>query len=437
MDVGGVLPAIALTLLLLFLNGFFVAAEFALVRVRNTQLDELAAAGSARARLGRHLTEHIDAYLSACQVGITGASLALGIVGEPAVAALIEPAFWWLLAMSEPAFHVLSFTIAFGLITYLHIVVGEQAPKYLAIQRALPMTLWSAYPLEWFFRLMRPFIWAVNTSANRVLAWVGVKAADELEVHSEEELKMLVAVSARKGILQESERELVGNALDFADTLVRQVMVPRTEIVAVPDDTPLAGLREMARQHPFSRLPVYREDHDHIIGVVHLKDLVVERDDGKTAKDLMRQPAYVPETMRLDQALAEFRRQRTQLAVVVDEFGGTAGLVTVEDILEELVGEVRDEFDREALEFREEAPGIFLIDGLTALDQLRERLGLALEDEPYDTVGGLVFGRLGRLAAVGDTVEVEGFRFQVTAVDGRRVAQVRVQRAGPRRKPAA
>ncbi|HEX4744434.1 MAG TPA: hemolysin family protein [Candidatus Limnocylindria bacterium] len=428
MDLGGALPGIGLTLFLLFLNAFFVAAEFAIVRVRATQLDELAAGGSARAKLGAHIADHIDSYLSACQVGITGASLALGIVGEPAVAKLIEPLFGWLLERSETAFHFVSFAIAFAIITYLHIVVGEQAPKYLAIQRALPTTLWSAHPLHYFYRVLYPFIWSVNTSANALLRRVGIKPGEDLEAHSEEELKMLVAVSTRKGILQESERVLVGNALDFADTYVRQVMIPRTEMVAVPDDTPIGGLFEMARQHPFTRYPVFRGDLDHIVGVVHLKDLVSREPHGGTAADVMRGVPIVPETMRLDQALAEFRRQRTQLAIVADEFGGTAGLITVEDIIEELVGDVQDEFDREVPQFVPESNGTYLIDGLAPLDALRERLAVDLDDEPYDTVGGLVFGRLGRVAKVGDAIQVAGWRFDVTAVDGRRVARVRVRR---------
>ena len=242
---------------------------------------------------------------------------------------------------------------------------------------------------------------------------------------------MLVAISTRKGILQESERVLIGNALDFADTYVRQVMIPRTEIVAVPDNTPIAGLYEMAKQHPFTRYPVYRGDLDHVVGLVHLKDLVSREPRGGTAADVMRAVPIVPETMRLDQALSEFRRQRTQLAIVVDEFGGTAGLITVEDIVEELVGEVQDEHDRETPQFVQEPGGAHLIDGLAPLDALRERLGIDLAEEPYDTVGGLVFGRLGRVAKVGDAIDVEGHRLEVTGVDGRRVAQVRARRLAP------
>jgi len=439
MDASAAVPAVLITILLVLANGFFVAAEYAFVRVRETQVDELAASGSAIARLAARIGDRLDEYIAAAQLGVTLASLAIGWIGEPAVAALIAPAFGWLIAFSETLFHVVAFAIAFALITYLHIVVGELAPKYLAIQRALRVALICAYPLDVFYRLMRPFNWLVSASANAIVRWFGITPHGALDAHSDEELKMLVAASAKQGVLQESERVIVGNALDFADTVVRQVMVPRTEIVAVAEDLDLAGLVAMARQTRFSRFPVYREDLDHIVGVVHVKDLVgVDRGSHAKAHDLMRKLPFVPETLRLDQALAEFRRQRAGLAVVIDEFGGTAGLVTLEDVLEQLVGEVRDEFELgEVQRIREETPGTYLIDGLVSLDDLRGKIGVALDDEPYDTVGGLVFGRLGRVASVGDSVDIEGYRFTVTAVDGRRVSQVRVQRIRQPRRAAS
>jgi CBS domain containing-hemolysin-like protein len=440
MDASAALPAVLITLLLVILNGFFVAAEYSLIRVRETQIDELAAGGSSTAKLVKRMSQHLDSYIAAAQLGVTLASLAIGWIGEPAVAALIAPLFGWLRDRAEPLFHVLSFAIAFLAITYLHIVIGELAPKYLAIQRAVRIALLCAYPLELFHRLVRPFNWLISKSANAIVRGLGIKPHEALEAHSDEELKMLVAASAKQGVLQESERVIVGNALDFADTVVRQVMIPRTEVVAVPEDLDLAGLVAMARQTRFSRFPVYRDDLDHIVGLVHVKDLVgVDRSSHATARDLMRRVPFIPETLRLDQALAEFRRQRSGLAIVIDEFGGTAGLVTLEDVIEQLVGEVTDEFDAgEAQRINEESPGSFVIDGLVALDDLRERLSLALADEPYDTVGGMVFGRLGRVAKVGDTLEIEGFKFTVTQVDGRRVAQVRVQKVRqPRRVPVA
>ncbi len=430
MDASGAIPAVLITFVLVLLNGFFVAAEYAFVRVRKTQLEEVVATGSTRARLAQRIEGSLDTYISASQLGVTLASLAIGWIGEPAMAALIGPAFTWLSERSNAAFHVVSFALAFGVITYVHVVIGELAPKYLSIQRALSVALWCALPLHLFYVVLSPFIAFVNGSANRLLGLLGIKATDDLDPHSEEELRMLVAASTRKGILQESERVLLGNVLDFADRLVRQVMVPRTEMVAVPDDTTVGGMIELLRHSPFTRIPVYRDDLDHIVGVIHVKD-VVGAEPHRPAHELMRKPLYLPETAHLDRALAQFRRERVQLAIVIDEFGGTAGLVTLEDVIEELVGEVQDEFDREAPMIREEN-GVFLINGLMTLADARERLGIELTDEPYDTIGGMVFGRLGRLAKVGDTIDVEGYRFTVTAVDGRRVAQVKAKQLAPR-----
>src|SRR2546430_8569290 len=290
------LAAFGLTVLLVLANGFFVAAEYAFVRIRKPQLDELAQQGTARARLSASIVGKLDQYISASQLGVTLCSLAIGWIGEPAVARLLGPLFTWL---PDPLLNVISFALAFGVITYLHIVVGELAPKYLSIQRALPLALWCAYPLHLFYRLMYPFIALVNGSANAILRWDGIRATDELDVHSEEELKMLVAVSTKKGVLQESERLIVGRAMEFAHRMVRQVMVPRTEMIAVPDEMGVKDLLAMARQHRFSRFPVFLEDLDHIIGIVHVKDLVgIDRDSRATAREVMRKVPVIPETMR-------------------------------------------------------------------------------------------------------------------------------------------
>jgi CBS domain containing-hemolysin-like protein len=416
--------ALVVFVVLLLVNAFFVAAEYAFVRVRGTQLQELIEVGSARARKAMRILLSLDSYISAIQLGVTFAALGIGLVGEPAVARVIEPAFE---PLGAPVLvSVLSFLIAFTLVTYATVVLAELAPKYLALERALQLALLTAYPLDLFHSLMRPFINVINGSAFGVLRLFGVRPSVEAQAHSAEELRMLVAASTKNGILQESERILVGNALDFAETLVRQVMVPRTEIVAIPDDSTVEGVVQLLRQSPFTRLPVYREDLDHIVGVVHVKD-VVGAAPARAVSELMRKPLYLPETAHLDRALAQFRRERVQLAIVIDEFGGTAGLVTLEDVIEELVGEVQDEFDREAPMLREES-GVYLINGLMTLPDARERLGLDLADEPYDTVGGMIFGRLGRLAQVGDSVDIEGYRFTVTAVAGRRVAQVKAKK---------
>src|SRR5919204_1025148 len=425
--------ALVLTLVLVLVTAFFVAAEYSLVRVRETQLAELTERGSAVAALGQRLVRRIDEYISATQVGITGANLGLGIVGEPAVFDLIsrvlrvDPG-------AEGLLHALAFIVAFTLVTFVTIVVGELAPKYLALHAPLRVLLLTAVPLFAFTQLVRPFIWAVGGAARLVVRPFGAADRAREATYSEEELRLLVAASARSGVLQESERELLQNVLGFADKIVRQVMVPRTEIVAVEASSSVADVTELAQKHPFTRYPVFREDLDNVIGVVHVRDLVgVSPDQARRTRvtQVMRRVVAVPETMHLDRALAEMRRQRIPLFLVIDEFGGTAGLVTMEDVLEELVGELQDEFDKAAPLIRKQDDGTYLVDGLTSLDDLRERFGLALDGEPYDTVGGLVFGKLGRLARIGDSVDIDGWHAEGTAMDGRRVAQVRI-RAGNR-----
>ncbi|HKW78718.1 MAG TPA: hemolysin family protein [Candidatus Limnocylindria bacterium] len=426
MDLGW---ALLLTLVLVLVTAFFVAAEYALVRVRETQLAELASSGNALAALGLRMVRRIDEYISATQVGITGANLGLGIVGEPAFFNLITRVFLTD-AAAEGLVHALSFVLAFTIVTFLTIVIGELAPKYLALHSPRTVLLVSAAPLFAFTQLVRPFIWAVGGAARMIVRPFGAADTAREATYSEEELRLLVAASARSGVLQESERELLHNVLSFADKIVRQVMVPRTGIVAVEASVSVADVTELAQKHPYTRYPVFREDLDNVIGVVHARDLVgmsAEQTRRTRVTQVMRRVVAVPETMHLDRALAEMRRQRIPLFLVIDEFGGTAGLVTMEDILEELVGELRDEFDKGAPLIRKQDDGSYIVDGLTGLDDLRQRLHLDLEDEPYDTVGGLVFGKLGRLARIGDIVEVDGWRAEVTAMDGRRVAQVRLR----------
>lgn len=423
------LPGLVLTLALVLLTGFFVAAEYALIRVRETQLAELADEGSAVAALALRMVRRIDEYISATQVGITALSIGLGLVGEPAVFGVIRLA---LPDASVPGdlLHALAFVVAFAVVTFVAIVLGELAPKYLALHAPLRLALVAAVPLFGFTRLMGPFIWAISGSARLVVRPFGVREPRPDTTYSEEELRLLVAASTRSGVLQESEREMLHNVLGFADKVVRQVMVPRTEIVAVEAGASAHDAVEIAQRHPYTRYPVYRRDLDHVVGVLHLRDLAgmaPETAMRTRVTAAMRRVVPVPETMHLDRALREMQRQKMPLFLVVDEFGGTAGLVTMEDILEEVVGELHDEFDRGTPFIRPQDDGSFLVDGLTPLDEIRERLALALEGEPYDTVGGLVFGRLGRVGRVGDHVDVEGMRFEVSAMDGRRIAQLRAR----------
>ena len=426
--------ALLLALFLVFLNAFFVATEFAIVKVRSTRLAELAQQGNKSARLGERVVERLDAYLSATQLGITLASLGLGWVGEPAFAHLIER---WVhrLPLREALAHTVSLTVAFFLITFLHIIFGELAPKSIAIQRPDRVTLLVARPIIWFYKIFYPAIWALNGLANLVLKALRLGSASGHESsHSEEELQMLLTQGHARGTMPLIRRRLLQNVFTFGRRTARQIMIPRADVVFMSVFRPYQELLNQMRESGHTRYPVCEGELDKVLGIIHIKDMVGDPATAEIRK-LIRPPLFVPETMTAERLLLTFQENRQHMAIVVDEYGGASGLVTLEDVLEELIGEVADEFEKDvAPPIREEAPGTYVVDGLVGLAELRERLHLELPDEPYDTVGGMVFGRLGRLAQIGDGVEVDGYRFQVSGVDGRRVSQVRVQRAKPAKK---
>ncbi len=431
--------------ILVLLNGFFVAAEFALVSVRKTRIDQLVNEGSARARLVQGALVHLDTYIAATQLGITMASLALGFIGEPAIAHLLEPLFEQFLPPEGAYFtaHGVALVIAFSIATALHIVLGELAPKSIALQRAESTAMWVTAPLDIFLKIFRPFIAVLNGIGNAVVRMIGLQpAGGHAAVHSVEELELLVHSSREAGLLQEQQERMVAGVFDFGERRGGQVMTPRTELDAVPVAIGLGELAQRAGEGRHSRLPVYDGDLDHMLGVVHVKDVLqaLER-HGKTTpfdiRTIMRRIPFVPESLPLDRVMAELRRQKSHLAIVVDEFGGTAGLVTMEDLLEEIVGDVADEFDpaREAIEYLPD--GSIALDGLLAIDEVAERFGLGVEEPFYETLGGYIFGQLQRAAKVGDIVRAPGGRLlQVEEVDGLRVARVRPLPAGTTPKAA-
>jgi CBS domain containing-hemolysin-like protein len=429
MDPSSTAAGVAAALLLVLANGFFVAAEFAIVKVRGTQLQPLAAR-SARARLALHITSHLDSYLAACQVGITLSSLALGWLGEPAIAGLIELPLAAVIGSFAPAVaHGIAIALAFALISALHIVLGELAPKSVAIQRALPTALWAAYPLHWFYRAMYPFIAALNTIGNAVVRRFGLQTASAAErAHSPDELGLILDDASRAGTLESVERDMARRALTFGDRTVSSLMVPRTEMISVSEGATVPEMLALSAAHPFTRLPVHRSGGEEILGVLHIRDLAHAKSSEITAGELSRPVAIVPENADLLDALALFRRERTPVAVVIDEYGGTAGIVTLGAIAELLLGQVGDEFEPGRVLFDERPDGSLLIDGLTPLEDVRERLGIELADVPADTISGLIVDRLGRVAAVGDAVDEEGVRFEVIAVDGHRIDKVRAIR---------
>jgi CBS domain containing-hemolysin-like protein len=421
---------------LLGLNAFFVAAEYAIVRVRKTRLDELAKQGVGGARAAQQIVGDMDRYIAATQLGITMAGIGLGWVGEPVLtAALTRLLDLPLQSVDEAVRRTLSAILSFLLVTFVSVVVSELVPKTITIKYPERIALAVSRIVLVIGALARPFIWALNGAAALILRLLGIRDVKGSEAgYSVQELKLLVAASEESGVLEDTEREMLHAVFDFGDLTARELMVPRTEMVAIHADAPLHDLIHLAIKHPFSRFPVYEGDLDHIIGVAHVKDLVrVQHDERRTAtiRGLMREALFVPDTIRLDNLLKQFRAKKQRLAIVLDEYGGTAGLVTLEDLIEQLIGEVQDPFDKSAPEIQRLPDGSALLDGLALIETVNETLGLNLKDEYYDTIAGFVLGRLGRMAKVGDVVETDGLRLRVEALDGLRIARISLSPAKP------
>jgi CBS domain containing-hemolysin-like protein len=417
--------------LLVLLNGFFVATEFALVKVRATQLEPFAARGHKRAKMALHLARHLDEYLSACQLGITLASLGLGWIGEPIFAELLAPVFKLFDVESEKLRHSLSFGIGFSVITFLHIVVGEMAPKSVAIRLAMPTALWIAFPMRWFYLAMYPFIWVLNQSALLLLRAVGLEPAHESEaVHSEDELRLVLGSSQKQLGASRFSRDLVQNALDLRQRVARDVMRPRQELTVLDTQAPIPECLELAEKSRYSRFPLCDEgDPDRTRGVVHIKDMYALRHTARVGADLLpaaRKIIYVPETARLEKLLRLFLDRKLHLAIVVDEYGGTVGLVTLENIVEELVGQIQDEFDQEKPLLTRASETSWDVAGALPLHELEELVGVPLRAEGVTTTSGWVTHQLGGFPKVSDSVNVGNCDLRVEEMDGTRVARLRV-----------
>jgi CBS domain containing-hemolysin-like protein len=415
---------------LVLLNGFFVAAEFALVKIRDTQLSPLVRRGHRRAALAKLILNKLDAFLSAAQLGITLASLGLGWIGEPVFTALLTPVFGWLAIESEEARHVWAFVIGFSVITFLHISAGEQAPKWLAIQKPLPTTLWVAYPMVWFYRASYPFVVALNWSSQWLLRRVGLEPANEEErMHSEEELRLLFGGAQKQAGGSKFGREIVLNALDLRRRIVREVMRPRQEIVCLNTEASIAECLDVAERTRYSRFPLCEGGNlDKTLGIVHIKDLYAMRLKARSGADLLpalRKLIYVPETARLEKLLRLFLERKLHLAIVVDEYGGTLGLVTLENILEELVGQIQDEFDQEKPLLVKTGERTWDVAGALPLHELAELAGEPLPEEGVTTASGWVTQRLGGFPKVGDALTLGAFELRVEEMEGMRVAKLK------------
>ena len=423
--------SIAVAVGLVFLNGFFTAAELSMARVRNTRIEELVQAGDWRARAVRGHQERLQYFLSATQLGITLASLGLGWMGEPAFAHVLAPVLGAAGVTSEPIIHNVSAAVAFLFITFLHILIGELVPKAYAIRATERVALWTALPIRAFQVMVKPALWFLDRTATLVLRWLRVDFKHGGDAHSEEELRMLLAESHRVGTLSGDKRELLENIIDYTEHTARHAMIPRGDVVHLSLARSMDENLKIISQTTHTRFPLATIDIDHVVGMIHVKDLFLGRDRLRTSEDLVdikREILFVPESRPLDALLREFQHSRTHMAIVVDEYGGTAGMITLEDVIEEIVGEIQDEFDRESPKIQETPEGL-VFDGLNLLDVVWERLGLDVEDSTeVNTLGGFVTERLGRIPRVGDRTTLDGCELRVLEMKGRRVSKVLVVR---------
>ncbi|HJT29696.1 MAG TPA: hemolysin family protein [Pyrinomonadaceae bacterium] len=416
-------------LLLVAANGFFVAAEFALVGVRSSRIETLAASGNRSAKRLMGLLQNLNAYLSACQLGITLASLALGWIGEPAVARLLEGP---LSGLSETARHAVAFAVAFSIITSLHIVLGEQAPKLMGLAKAERVALAIALPLQLFYRVFSLPIRALDWASARTVNLVGIEAtAEHASTYTEDELRKLVDISRESGHLRAEERRLIHRVFEFSDTVVREAMVPRTEMAAIPNTCNLEEITKAFDQHRYSRLPVYRESFDDVCGFIHSKDVMpyLLHPDKFKLEDVLQPPMYVVDTARLEHVLRQMQKAKMHFGFVVDEHGGLEGIITLEDLLEEIVGEISDEHDEEVNEQITEIDKCnYVLAGGLAVRDLNRRLKLSVpESEAYTTVGGFLMTEAGHVLKPGEVVQRDGLVFKVERVEKRRVMRVKLE----------
>jgi magnesium and cobalt exporter, CNNM family len=425
---------IFVVMLLVLANAFFVSVEFALVSVRRARIETLAASGNGKAESVLRALDQLDAMLSASQFGITLASLGLGAVGESTLARLLEPVILRFLpvGLSLLVAHSIAIALALAVITYLHLVLGEYAPKAFAIEKAEAISMVTARWMEAFYRTFKPFIWFINVSGIRFLKLFGVNfRPGHHTVYTEEELRHLINLSHQSGHLQKEEKDLIHNVFEFSDLTAREIMIPRTEAVAIDERAQFAEVIHQFHISGYSRLPVYRDNFDHVVGVLHSKDVMpyMLRAQEFNLKKIMRQPVFIPDTAHLGEALKSLQRSNVHLAIVVDEHSGVEGILTLEDLLEEIVGEIQDEHDEVlASKLRESSEGVFIVDASLSVRDANRKFNLNLpESDDYMTVAGFLMARAGRLLDQGDIVNYNGTRFTVERVVRRRITRVRME----------
>ncbi len=417
-----------LVAILILLTAFFVSTEFAIVKVRTTRIDHLIEQGNKNAVHARKLINNLDAYLSACQLGITVTALGIGWLGEPAVASLLQPILDEF-EINTAVSHGISIAIAFFIITFLHVVVGELAPKTIAIQKAEAVTLSLARPLIFFYKIMYPFIWALNGSARLLTRLIGFKSMNEQEVAlSEEELRLTMSESYKSGEINQSEMRYVNNIFEFDERLAKEIMIPRTEMICFFKEDSFDENIEVIHEGQYTRYPVANGDKDHIVGLVNLKEIFTGHINQKhdSIEKFIRPVIHVSEVTPIKQVLVKMQKERIHMAIVIDEYGGTAGLVTVEDILEEIVGEIRDEFDVNEKPMIEKVnDNTSIVAGKVLLDEINTYFGTELEDDEVDTIGGWIITH-NVDAEKGTVVEGEGYQFIVEEIDGYQIKKVKI-----------
>ncbi|MBR1728282.1 MAG: HlyC/CorC family transporter [Selenomonadaceae bacterium] len=431
MDIVPILLQISLVAFLIFMNGFFVAAEFCCVKMRSSRLETLIQEGNKRAVYAKKLTDELDEALSVTQLGITLASLGLGWVGEPFVAELILP-LTRSAGLNDTLGHTIALALAFTLITSFHIILGELTPKSMAIANTEKILLTIALPMLIFWKIFYPFVWLLNHTANFVAHHLGLAPSGESEVaHNPEEIRLLMEESHKQGLVDDTEIDFVDNVFDFTELHVREIMVPRTDMICIYLNKPYEENIKTMLEEQMTRYPICVEDKDHIIGFLHVKDLMNSIVSGHKVsfRHLARKVFVVPESMDVSVLLKTMQKNRSQLAIVVDEYGGTAGMVTIEDIIEEIVGEIQDEFDEERPTAEQRGENIYSIDAKMLLEDVEDILDIKIEDEDVDTIGGWLYAQLGGEPHVGQQSSYEGNIFSVEEVDGLRITRVLVQLA--------
>ena len=431
MDIVPILLNTFLVFFLIAMNGFFVAAEFCCVKMRPSRLETLIQEGNTRAKYAKKLIDELDEALSVTQLGITLASLGLGWVGEPFVAKLIAPAIH-ALGIGETLGHTISFALAFSLITSMHIILGELTPKSMAIAASEKILLNIALPMIIFWKVMYPFVWMLNKTASFVSHHLGLSISEGEVAHNPEEIRLLMKESRKQGLVDDTEVDFVDNVFDFTERNVREIMVPRLDMVCLYLNKSYEENLATILEEEMTRYPICDDDKDHIVGFLHIKDLTKVLIQGKrkpSLKKLARKVFFVPESMDVSVLLETMQKNRSQLAIVVDEYGGTAGMVTIEDIVEEIVGEIQDEFDEERPDAEKRDENLYSIDAKMLLEELEDEFDIKIDDEDVDTVGGWLNDKLGGEPKVGQSAAYEGNTFYVEEVEGLRITRVLIRLA--------